>query len=136
MVLLLGWPSPPLLLYWPVSCSILHALDATPPHPQPYGCAVLSYLSHFFGLRIDLHMSSFLSRSFLSPVSAWYSSALSGSEWQPACNRLAQSFSINQSARADWSHRCPIGPRHTSATAGDLSLDTFPNAHLLRILVI
>lgn len=59
VVLLLVWPTPPLLLYWPVSCYNLHALDATPP-PQPYGCAVLSYLSHFSGLQIECLYFPFL----------------------------------------------------------------------------
>lgn len=65
-VLLLRWPSPPLLVNWPVSCHIPHAFDSvlgdtvTPP-PQPWhthGCAVLEelpYLSHFSGLQRHSH---------------------------------------------------------------------------------
>lgn len=73
----------------------------------------------------QFYPSLFLSGSFLSPVSAWHSSAVSGSEWQPTCNRLAKSFFINWSAGAHWSHHCLTGPRHTSATAGDELLDNF-----------
>lgn len=68
-VLLLCWPSPPLLVNLPGSCHIPHAFDsvlgdaASPPHPPPqpwhtYGCAVLEelhYLSNFSGLQLQSH---------------------------------------------------------------------------------
>lgn len=59
-------------------------------------------------------------RSIISAVPAWYSSTLSGPEWQPTSHGPTTCLSTNQSASSIYSSHRIIGTGCNSATAGEI----------------